>query len=197
MNQNIIKTIDFVSKIGLIIHNQTDISSESFVPHIHIENGEIYVNPNLVTVSDLLHECAHLALIPKTYRIYFTGNLYKGFEKYLSQITEIDSISYYLMQASDDDGSTAWAWAVGKLLNISEEDIIDDSSYDHSGEYVRNELRNGWHSGISGLHYANYTSKRGVSLLNPGSKKAVFPEMDFWTADDVLNHFNADSMAFS
>ena len=115
----------------------------------------------------------------------------------MSQSTEVDSIQYYLMQAADESGATAWAWAAGIFLNIPEEEIIENSSYDHSGEYIRNELRSGWHSGISGLHYANYTSKGNLKLLQTVTDKKVFPEMDFWTADEVLSHHGVDSMASS
>ena len=86
-------------------------------------------------------------------------------------------------------------WAVGKHFNIPEEDIIEDCSYDHSGEFVRQELRSGWHSGVSGLHYAKYTAKNDLRLVKSGTPKNVFPAMDFWTADEVLNHFNAELMA--
>lgn len=195
MNSNVNKIIDFARSIGLLIHTQSRISSDSFVPNVLIQKGEIFVNPELVTVSDLLHECGHLALIPKIYRTYFSGNLYKGFDIYLSGTTEIDSLSYYLMQASDDAGVTAWSWAVGKHFNIPDEDIIEDCSYDHSGEFVRHELRSGWHSGVSGLHYAKYTAKNDLRLVKTGTPKNVFPAMDFWTADEVLNHFNAELMA--
>ena len=197
MNSIINNIIDFGRSIGLPIHTQSIIFSDSFLPHILIQRGEIYVNPELVSVSNLLHECGHLGLIPSKYKNVFSGNLYSGFANYLSQPTEIDSIQYYLMQAADDSGATAWAWAAGTFLNIPEVEIIENSSYDHSGEYIRNELRSGWHSGISGLNYANYTSKGNLKLLQTVTDKKVFPEMDFWTADEVLSHHGVDSMAFS
>ena len=73
-----------------------------------------------------MHECGHLALIPSKYKNVFSGNLYSGFANYLSQPTEIDSIQYYLMQAADDSGATAWAWAAGTFLNIPEVEIIEN-----------------------------------------------------------------------
>ena len=180
------KIMQFANEVGVTCLAVEENLAEQFVPHIEIRNGVILFNVALASPADLLHECGHLALLPNSERVLFSGNLYAGFERYLSMDFKVDSLEYYIMQAADDCAVTAWTWAAGLHLGFTDEEIIHDDDYDNTGKTIRTQLALGQHQGISGLHYAGYTQKPKIQLQLLHPERNYFPKMAYWTADALL-----------
>lgn len=171
------KTMEFLNAIGL----QVDVvpGASGFIEGIRLVDGTIQIDPNC-PVSGLLHEAGHLAVIPKAYRHFMNGGLFKSF-KQIFEVADFMSLepdhptSRALMQSSDPE-VTAWAWAVGKHLEIPDELIIMDHEYDNGGADLRISLNCCAYMGIHGLMHAGFCTVRP----NPYRKLAVYPKLEFW-----------------
>lgn len=173
-SQDVLKAIAFVNDIG--IATQFVEKTSGFVDGISIESGSLKVDKS-ANVGDLLHEAGHLAIIPANLRHYAGGDLDESFEVIFNVISGVDpehAIMRAVLQASDVE-ATAWAWAAGKHLDIDEEDIIKNSSYDGDGESIRLMLRTKNYFGINGLNASGMTDAKQY----PAMKKWAQPHIGF------------------
>ena len=149
------KVINFLNSIGIpTIKGYVPIMS--FLPGILIKQGTLIYNGK-ATLGDMLHEAGHLAIVPGKYRKFMSGKLDRSIKRIYRMAKasdELDNpdapIARQLMQASESE-ATAWAWAVGKFLNIAEEEIILDNTYEGKGANERAKLSANCHFGINGL----------------------------------------------
>lgn len=148
------KTVAFMNHIG-IPAKKGPVPRTSFLPNICIKKGGIVYNEK-VDVADILHEVGHIAIMPSKYRGLCSGDMDRSIAKIFNLAEkdgdfEIGSPMYYgLIQASEAE-ATAWAYAVGKHLEIPDEEIILDDHYNKTGAEQRTMLSLKCHFGIHGL----------------------------------------------
>jgi hypothetical protein len=127
-----------------------------FAANIRIEQGTIHYNYK-ANIGDLLHEAGHLVLFPAEVRKQAFGDLYKTFRICGEAIEKIgfqDEVKMQAYMACDDDGATAWAWAVGLHLKLKPKSVVTNMAYQGDGAAVRSCLSTRYFSGIKRLKYA-------------------------------------------
>lgn len=173
------RVLGFLERIGIEVQ-RVDTLQGGFVPGIKIVAGCLQASP-VATVSDLLHEAGHIAIVPAAYRSMIeadadesTGRIVDKAQ--LSTLDLQDPLLIRLLQIGDAE-ATAWAWAAGKYLDIPETLIIRDSDYDGGGAVQRQMLSMGRHFGVHGLQAAGFCLVRA----NPyRSAATVYPQLKYW-----------------
>lgn len=158
------KIVDFIREIGIEVIEQP-INEQTFIPGIYIEKGTLLVDEEkLLYPGDLLHEAAHIAMIPSHLRGYASGNVGKIDE--IGNSYEIESI--------------AWSWAAVLALGIDPEILFHNKGYKGQAQGILFNFRMGVYIGIQGIEDAgmaygnNKAAKLGV---------APFPSMQKWLRD--------------
>lgn len=173
------RTVAFLREIGLVIILRP--GATGFLPYIRIVDGQLHVDLQC-PISNLLHEAGHLATVPERYRPAMSDNLANGHKLMLADINRQDlepddPLWRAALQASDPE-ATAWAWAVGKHLNVPAELVIHDAEYDGTGADVRLALELGSYAGIHGLAHAGFcvTRPQLTVLVN----RPAYPQLGWW-----------------
>lgn len=178
MRSELNRVISFLVEIGLQAYVEP--GATGFIEDIRIDAGTLYLDPDC-HVSGLLHEAGHLAITPKIYRHWMTGNLFSGMRNMLddttARSTDPDSPIFRAVIQCSDPEATAWAWAAGIHLGIAPEKIIMDHEYDGAGADIRFALSLNRFIGINGLRHAGFcaTSKRSARPA-----ECTFPNLNFW-----------------
>lgn len=170
------RVVCFLSKIGLnveVVHG-----AEGFLNGVKIVKGGLHIDPG-ASVSSLLHEAGHLAIVPQQYRCYLDGNIMEGLSRALTEMEENgqvgdDPLVCKMLQTGDTE-ATAWAWAAGIALNLPGELVIQDQDYGNEGAGVRLGLSMSSYVGINGMAHAGFCCPR-VSLKG----LPVYPKLAFW-----------------
>lgn len=171
------KTMDFLNGIGLPISVVP--GATAFLELIRVVEGRLEIDP-ACSVSNVLHEAGHLAIMPSQFRHLMTGDLDEGTRLMFDEINKMGlepdhPLSRAAMQASESE-ATAWAWAVGEHLEIPPEVIILDSDYEKDGAGVRFMLMARQYLGIHGLMHAGFCVARANSRRN----LPVYPKLAYW-----------------
>jgi len=158
------KMVDFIREIGIEVFEQP-INEETFIPGVYIEKGTLLVDEQkLLYPGDLLHEAAHIALVPSQLRCYATGNVGK-----------IDEIGY-----SYEIEAIAWSWAAVVALGIDPEILFHNKGYKGGAQGLLFNFQMGVYIGIKGIEDAAmaYTNNKAAELgVEP------FPIMQKWLRD--------------
>lgn len=172
------KCIKFLNQIG--IETSIKEGTTGFVKNVEIREGKLFVDPSC-SISSLLHEAGHVALLPVRFRgkasgdmKYIMKDMQENIKCSIPEMPEGRAALQY-----DDCATTAWAWAVGKHLKIPEEKIILDEEYQNTGEEMRIRLKFNSYFGISGLAAAGFcvTHERHSKYKN----LPLYPKLKFWT----------------
>lgn len=179
MNTKTLRTcVEFLRAIGLNVEIKPGASG--FFDRIEIRQGGLLVDPGC-SLSELLHEAGHLAIIPWRYRHLMNGDLESGWTKMFERL-ETDGVSpesrlYGACLNASDLEATAWAWAVGKSLGFATSKIIRDCDYQGEGAEIRFLLQSGMYLGIAGLAAGGFCSSNAYGV------GPVFPKLAFWTQE--------------
>ena len=170
------RVVSFLSRIGLSV--EVEQGAEGFLKGVEIIKGGLHVDPS-ASVSSLLHEAGHLAIVPQQYRSYLNGNIMEGLARALTEIegnglAGDDPLVCKMLQTGDTE-ATAWAWAAGVALNLPGELVIQDQDYGNEGAGVRQGLSMSSYVGINGIAHAGFCCPR-VSLKG----LPVYPKLAFW-----------------
>jgi hypothetical protein len=160
--------------------------ASGFLKNIRIVNGTLHVSP-ACDASDVLHEAGHLAIIPRRYRAQANDNLdvltrfmLDDLDRYANEGP--DSPIYRAVIQCSDVEATAWAFAFGKHVGLSDEEIIKDDQYPDengvpTGAEVRFCLAARAYLGINGLAHAGFCSTNRFGRL------PIYPELAYWTQE--------------
>src|ERR1700735_3226192 len=169
------KVVAFLNSIGIrAVRSKVPITS--FLPGIRIRRGVLFYYSKAIA-ADLLHEAAHVAIVPAKYRILCSGDMDKSIRRIWNAALkageiEIDSPIYrQVIQASEAE-AIAWSWAAGNYVGLSEEEIItnDPTHFNGEGAEIRNMLKANCHFGINGLRTAGMVES-----------VKTFPRLTRWT----------------
>lgn len=170
------RALSFLSDIGLPV--AVERGARGFIEGVELRDGGLRVDP-MASVSNVLHEAGHLAIVPSKFRHYLSGNIAHGLQQAFEEMEEHglpgDDPLYRKMLQTGDTEATAWAWAAGKALNIPEELIIRDEDYDGTDESLRLGLSLGAYLGIHGIANADFCTPRRSHRGLP-----VYPQLAFW-----------------
>lgn len=156
-----------------------------FLPNVRIVAGVLHVAPDC-RISDLLHEAAHLACLPRRYRARAYDDLDVVAKEMLDDLERLnespDSALYRAVIQCSDPEATAWAYAFGVHLGLAPEDIIEDDQYPDdngvgTGAEVRLALSMGMYIGIHGLAHAGFCSTNRFGRL------PQYPKLAYWTQE--------------
>lgn len=158
------KMVDFIREIGIEVVEKT-LNEETFIPGIYIEKGKLLVDEEkLLYPGDLLHEAAHIAMVPSHLRCYATGN-----------VGQIDEIGH-----SYEIEAIVWSWAAVVALGIDPEILFHNKGYKGHAQGLLFNFRMGVYIGLGGLEDAEmaYSNPKAAELgVEP------FPAMQKWLRD--------------
>lgn len=157
MKQNL---LNFLRSIGICVHEVDSLPEKGFVDNILLKDGKMYITP-YASISSILHEAGHLAIIPAQFRHLASGDL-RGLQQMFDALDN-EPLDSHLMRAAlqcGDTEATAWAYAAGVHLGIPEKLIIQDDEYSGTGNEIRAMVAIGYYFGVHGLQHAGMCNKR-------------------------------------
>lgn len=167
----------FLNSIG-IRTVRGNVPATSFLPGVKIHRGTLFYNHKAIA-ADILHEGAHIAIVPLKYRLFCTGNMDKAVQRMWKAAMKAGEIEVqpetptfrHLIQASESE-AIAWGWAAGKHIGLRDEEIItnDPTHFNGEGPEIRDCLRANSHFGINGLRAAGMVES-----------VKTFPALTRWT----------------
>lgn len=179
------RAVQFLQEIGLtVVVHEGPCDTNTFLPGIRVTQGGLEVFEDAFP-GDVLHEGAHLALMPSQFRPLANGGLsaaFKAMNEYVSQnpwglaTFPEDPICRAVMQCSDPE-ATAWQYAAARHIGLPDEWLFTTDAYDGNAESVLTMLRAKRYMGINGLQTAGWT------LLAPNPYRPgvpQYPEMAHW-----------------
>ncbi|EMO9521124.1 hypothetical protein ACR3H8_19990 [Pseudomonas aeruginosa] len=173
------KVVGFIDELGLLAGIEPNVSG--WAGPCRIVEGKLLASPEC-PASTLLHELAHIAIVPSRYRYLLNDNISIGvrraFELAAPLMDDPDSAFSRAMINMGDCEATAWAWAAGTHLGITPEQIIQDEEYDHGGQDIRLALKFNSYLGINGLAHAGFCCVRTSKHFT--KQKPAFPKLAFW-----------------
>jgi hypothetical protein len=160
------RCIKFLLNIGLTVKIVKNLPSNGFLKGVYIDRGALFITSE-TPISNLLHEAGHVAVFPKKYRHLIQGDVDKAAEQMFDDLTHeaFDSKLMRFALHSSETEATAWAWAVGKHLNLTELQIIEDEQYEGAGKEIRAMLSFGQYFGINGLAHAGMATRSDYPKL--------------------------------
>lgn len=174
----IIHLVNQLDKIGIqcIIGE----ANNCFVKGVQIKNGRLIVDPYRCSISNLLHEAGHLAVLPKEYRKQANGDLSAVLKKMYGEVDCSKEENRRYMQCEDDE-ATAWAFAFGVRWGVPFVLIIDDDQYDGTGRDVLESLSLGNGLGVSGLARMGWCASNLIH--SKASGLPMYPNLVKWIND--------------
>lgn len=182
-------SIAFLRSIGLSV--EQELSVEGFLDGggVLIRDGSLRYDPARATVSYLLHEAGHLAIMPMPWRALCQRDVDGAVETMFLDLAKMNlhpdhPLSRAAIQCSDSE-ATAWAWAAGAAIGLKPKQIIEDWQYEGTGKVERERLmpslravdRVSGHLGIHGLAHA------GFCALAANRPLPMYPKLRMWLQD--------------
>lgn len=154
------KITDFIQNIGIPV-DYREISEQSFLPGLLIENGILWIDKNqLKFIGDALHEAGHIALMTSEQRKNLSGSL-EGQND--AEATEMAVI--------------AWTYAACLEIGIDPVIVFHSDGYKGSSENILENFSNGNYFGVPILEWYGMTQR----VDNTHKTNTVsYPKMLIW-----------------
>ena len=154
------KITDFIQNIGIPI-GYRQISEQSFLPGLLIENGKLWIDKNqLKYMGDTLHEAGHIALMTPKQRKNLSGSL-EGQND--AEATEMAVI--------------AWTYAACLEIGIDPVIVFHPDGYKGDSENILQNFNNGNYFGVPILEWYGMTERvNNTQKINTLS----YPKMVSW-----------------
>ncbi|MES2649673.1 MAG: aspartyl/asparaginyl beta-hydroxylase domain-containing protein [Bacteroidota bacterium] len=150
------KALEFIHSIG-IETRFTPLQEHCFLPGLFVENGRILVDrEQLQNPGDILHEAAHIALMPAGDRAAING----------SEIGNSENA------AAEEMAAIAWTYAACVHLEIPPYFVFHSEGYKGGGEQIADNFREGRYFGVPILQW--------FGMTGTGDHDIVFPQMIKW-----------------
>ncbi len=163
MNEGAIidKIIFFLEEVGLKVIFR-DIDAECFLPGLLIEKGAVIIDhAKLKYPGDIVHEAAHLAVVPAAERATLNGN----------------EIGMRADKGAEEMMAIAWSYAVCHFLNIDPYFVFHESGYNGGGKNIADDFKEGRYVGVPMLEWVGMAAeKRKARELNI----SPYPAMICW-----------------
>ncbi len=154
------KITDFVQNIGIAIGFR-QISEQTFLPGLMIENGTLFIDKNqLKYIGDTLHEAGHIALMNPEQRKNLSGSLESQND---AEATEMAVI--------------AWTYAACLEIGIEPSIVFHPDGYKGGSESILENFSNGQYFGVPILEWYGMTERvDNTHKINTIS----YPKMLIW-----------------
>jgi hypothetical protein len=154
------KITDFIQKIGIPV-GYGQISEQSFLPGLLIENGTLLIDKNqLKYIGDTLHEAGHIALMTPEERMALSGSL-EGQNH--AEATEMAVI--------------AWTYAACLEIGIEPVVVFHPDGYKGGSESILENFSNGHYFGVPILEWYGMTDRVTNTQQN---NTMSYPKMLTW-----------------
>ncbi len=160
-NETVLQKItDFIQKIGITVGFR-QISEQTFLPGLLIENGTLLIDKNqLKYIGDTLHEAGHIALMTPEERKALFGSL-EGQNH--AEATEMAVI--------------AWTYAACLEIGIDPVIVFHPDGYKGDGENILENFNHGQYFGVPILEWYGMTDR----VTNTQQNNTVsYPKMLTW-----------------
>lgn len=159
------KITTFINDIGLVCV-EGEIPQETFLPGMHIENGCITYNYDLVNhPGDLIHEAGHLAVIMPDER----------------KVAGPDNISGSMDPGGAEMGAIAWSWAALKHLQLPAEVLFHEEGYKDGSANLIENFSEGHYLGVPLLQWMGLTKEPKIGIE---ADDFTYPAMKKWLRDN-------------
>jgi len=157
------KAICFLHEIGIETVHRTFDDEVSFLPGFLIEKGKIIMDLNKIKFhGDILHEAAHIAIVPSAERGLLDGK----------------NIGKRKDAAAEEMMAIAWTYAACVHLKIDLHFVFHENGYKGGGAGIVENFERGNYIGVPVLQWL------GMTNTTPGKDdKAVYPAMIKWLRD--------------
>lgn len=163
MNENTVleKILSFLTDIGICFEHKK-IETDCFLPGLSIEQGIILIDIlKLKYPGDILHEAAHIAVVPAAERAALTAR-------------EIESRKD---NAAEEMMAIAWSYAAVTYLQLDPYIVFHEDGYQGGGKEIADNFSAGRYFGVPMLQWVGMTAERkkaGEIGINP------YPAMISW-----------------
>lgn len=169
------RCVAFANSLGIKARIARRQWQNEFLPGILVWRGALFVNPDHVLgYDDVLHELAHLAILPSLFRRHATGDVDRSIRRpadaycrataFMDEHRE-DPVQRALLQASDTE-AIAWSFAAMTELGLPPRLIVEGGA--DAIVTTLCQLGTGRYLGINGLAAGGMTTIR------------MFPKMLRW-----------------
>jgi hypothetical protein len=153
--------LTFLEEIGIPVAFK-EIEDECFLPGLLIENGTIIIDQNkLKYPGDILHEAAHIAVVPAEDRLTLNGK----------------EIGNRKDNAAEELMAIAWSYAAAVHLGIDLYTVFHNGGYDGGGQDIADNFKSGKYFGTPMLQWTGMTAEKKMAKelgINP------YPAMLKW-----------------
>lgn len=154
------KITDFIQRIGISI-GYRQISEQTFLPGLLIENGKLWIDKNQMKhIGDALHEAGHIALMTSEQRKNLLGSL-EGQND--AEATEMAVI--------------AWTYAACLEIEIDPVTVFHSEGYKGGSDSILENFNNGQYFGVPILEWYGMTER----ITNTQQNNTIsYPKMLTW-----------------
>ena len=153
--------VSFIQSLGIEIEWVESLSS-TIVPGFAIERGVLQIcEAEILYPGDILHEAAHLAVIPK-------GDHPNLSNTFIGQRPQFQA---------EEMMCIAWSYAACLHLKLDPEFVFHPDGYKGGGQYLAENFKEGRYIGVPMLQYA------GMALESAAGDQAAYPAMIKWVRD--------------
>ena len=161
------KCIDFLHKIG-IRAREDKFSTDSFLPGLSIEEGIIiFDRAALKYPGDILHEAAHIAIVPLAER----------------RTLNAESIGKRPGREAEEMMAIAWSYAACMHIGLDPYFVFHKDGYKGGGNYIADAFVNKNYFGLPMLQWIGLTADEKNA---PGLNVEPYPHMIKWLRIDFL-----------
>src|SRR6476659_315301 len=137
------KAVRFLREIGIEILTGTIDTESSFLPGFFIEKGKIIMDKNNIKFpGDILHEAAHIAVVPSADRSLLDGK----------------SIGKRKDAAAEEMMAIAWSYAACMHLKIDPHFVFHENGYKGGGASIVKNFEKGNYIGVPVLQWLGMTT---------------------------------------
>ena len=153
--------LQFINEIGIATDFRKVNEDECFLPGLLIENGNIVIDTDkLKYQGDILHEAAHIAIVPSAERRSLHGY----------------SIAQRNDAAAEEMMAIAWSYAACIHLDIDPAFVFHPHGYKEGAQNIIENFRQGRYIGVPVLQWLGMTSTSAFD-------DKVYPAMIKWLRD--------------
>jgi hypothetical protein len=157
------KAICFLHEIGIETTYRTMADEICFLPGFLIEDGKIVMDKNKIKFpGDILHEAAHIAIVPSLDRILLDGK----------------NIAKRTNAAAEEMMAIAWSYAACIHLKMDPHFVFHENGYRGGGAAIVENFEKGYYIGVPVLQWLGMTNTVPVK-----NNKLMYPAMIKWLRD--------------
>lgn len=155
-------TINFIHAVGLQTMFCSLSENDCFLPGIFISHGKILIDEEkLQYPGDLIHEAAHLAVIPSVERQQISG----------------PDIGKRTDAAAEEMMAIAWSYAACKHLAVDPAFVFHENGYKGGGKNIIEDFDAGRYFGVPVLQWLGMTNTGAADVAEN------YPAMRKWLRD--------------